>query len=154
MKKQISRFSNSISNQRLRQAFLEDPELVGELIDAAICNGIASDLYGLRKQAGITQGELADLLGIKQSNISRWETPGYQGYKVKMISKIVRSLGGRLSIKIRPLTTYSYHLRFSEPILISSNQLYIDTYSHVDSWVQPKQEEYRFEKKGFEYAKN
>ncbi len=154
MKKQISRFSNSVSNQRLRQAFLEDPELVGELIDAAICNGIASDLYGLRKQAGITQAELASILGIKQSNISRWETPGYQGYKVKMLSKIVRSLGGRISIKIRPLTTYSYHLRFSELIVISRNQLYIDTYSHVDSWVQPKQEEYRFEKEGFEYAKN
>lgn len=154
MKKQISRFSSSISNQRLRQAFLEDPELVGELVDAAICNGIAGNLYDLRRQAGITQDQLADLLGIKQSNISRWETPGYQGYKVKMLSKIVRTLGGRLSINIRPLTTYSYHLKFSQPIIISMNRVYIDTYSQQDTWIQPKNEEYRFEKKGYEYAAN
>lgn len=152
MKKRISHSSSSISNQRLRQVFLDDPALIGELVDAAICNGIAADLYDLRKQAGITQDQLADLLGIKQSNISRWETPGYQGYKVKMLSKIVRSLGGRLSIKIRPLTTYSYHLRFTQPAALSETQLYIETYSHHDTWVQPISEDYRFEKKGFDHA--
>jgi transcriptional regulator with XRE-family HTH domain len=120
---------------------LNNPELIGELIDATVCNSVAAKLYNLRKDAGVTQGELAETLGIKQSNISRWETPGYQGYKVKMLSKIVRTLGGRLSINIMPRNTYSYSLEFSMPISINDS-LEIDTETLVP-WMWSQEKRYR-----------
>lgn len=158
MKKQTYRSSSSVSNQKLRQAFLDDPELVGELIDATICNGIASDLYELRRQAGITQEQLAAMLGIKQSNISRWETPGYQGYKVKILSKLVRTLGGKLTVKIAPLKTYYGNLKFSEPLAVSQNHAVITTPRQPHTWVSPNGG-YRYEgteyiREGFVYVNN
>ncbi|HEX8762150.1 MAG TPA: helix-turn-helix transcriptional regulator, partial [Candidatus Saccharimonadales bacterium] len=85
-----------------------DPDAWGQLYDARICNDISIDLYELRKKSGLTQKELADKLQVKQSNISRWEKPGYQGYKVKMLSKLVRMLGGQLFISIQPLKNFQY----------------------------------------------
>jgi transcriptional regulator with XRE-family HTH domain len=82
------------------QNLLADKNLNESIQDARLCNDIAIDLYTLRVQAGLTQKELAEKLGVKQSNISRWEQPGYQGYKVKGLSKIVRMLGGKLELKI------------------------------------------------------
>jgi transcriptional regulator with XRE-family HTH domain len=146
MKKQTYQSSVSASNQKLRQAFLDDPELIGELVDAAICNGIASDLYKLRIQAGMTQQQLAEILGIKQSNISRWETPGYQGYKIKVLSKIVRTLSGKLSIRIKPETTYSYDLKFTQPLAFKADSVVvlIDTGNTYDVQLTSKQNGYTF----------
>lgn len=120
------------------QAFLDDPELLGEIIDARICNDIASKLYQLRKAKGITQDHLAELLGVKQSNISRWESPGYQGYKVKVLSKIVRTLDGRLSVKIEPLTTYSYDLKFNSLTHLDEDSITIDMSGHADTLTSDK----------------
>jgi transcriptional regulator with XRE-family HTH domain len=99
-------YSQKISNIK---SFLSSPEFKGELVDALICTDIALDLRKLRVYQGITQTELAEKLDINQSHIARWERPGYQGYKVKMLSKIVRTLGGHLTINIdKPNSSPSY----------------------------------------------
>lgn len=104
MKKSTSKISTSKHNQRLKALLKNNLALIGEIADAKVCNQVAVDLYNLRLQSGLTQKELAERLGVKQSNISRWEQPGYQGYKVKMLSKISRILGGRMTIRIAPQT--------------------------------------------------
>lgn len=106
MNQSISRKSENLLSDRskkLLDLLRSDRDSAGEIQDASVCNGIAVDLYNLRVKSNITQKELAERLGVKQSNISRWEKPGYQGYKVKMLSKIARTLGGRLWIDIRPI---------------------------------------------------
>jgi len=92
----------------LRSLLASDSDAIGQLYDAKICNNISIDLYNLRKQSGLTQKELAEKLKVKQSNISRWEKPGYQGYKVKMLSRIARVLGGQLFISINPVVNFQY----------------------------------------------
>lgn len=91
-------------SQRLVELLRSDSSALAEIADAKLCNDIAIDLYNLRLRSGTTQKELAEKLGVKQSNISRWEKPGYQGYKVKMLSKIARALGSKLWISVTPPT--------------------------------------------------
>ncbi|MBH1980847.1 helix-turn-helix transcriptional regulator, partial [Candidatus Saccharibacteria bacterium] len=67
-------------------------------------NDIAFDLCTMRKDVGLTQKQLAEILGVKQSNISRWERPGYNGYKVSILSKLARVLGGRLELSLKRST--------------------------------------------------
>lgn len=94
---------NSSSIKKFRDRIMTNTTLRGEVIDAQVCMSVALQLNHLRTYRKITQKQLAKILGVQQSNIARWESPGYQGYKVKMLSKIVRILGGRLSINIEPL---------------------------------------------------
>jgi transcriptional regulator with XRE-family HTH domain len=114
MSKSLSNKSDKILSSRavkLQTLLSQDADAMGQLYDARICNDIAIQLYKLRKDSGLTQKDLAYKLQIKQSNVSRWEKPGYQGYKVKMLSKLSRALGGRLYIGIYPHNSYTYFMQ-------------------------------------------
>lgn len=102
MKKSTHQSLTSSGNTRLRALIKGSTALPGEVADAKVCNDIAIGLFDLRIRAGWTQKELAEKLSVKQSNISRWEQVGYQGYKVKMLSKVIRTLGGQLHVTITP----------------------------------------------------
>jgi transcriptional regulator with XRE-family HTH domain len=96
-------------NQRLKNIINSNESVLRqELIDAELFNEITHSLVSLRKKSNLTQKELAEELGVKQSNISRWEQAGYQGYKVKMLSRIARTLGGQLFVSIQPITNFQY----------------------------------------------
>lgn len=115
MKKSISQSSMSERNSKFRALVKSNPALLEEVADARVCNDIAVELYNLRMAKGITQKDLAESLGVKQSNISRWEKAGYQGYKVKMLSKIARHLGSRLWISVLPPTeTYFHYFKITQ----------------------------------------
>ena len=88
--------------RKLSDLFRGNKVLIDEVADAGVCNQIALDLHELRNAKGLTQKEFANLLGVQQSNVSRWEQVGYQGYKVKMLSKAARALGGRLTVSLVP----------------------------------------------------
>jgi transcriptional regulator with XRE-family HTH domain len=64
---------------------------------------VAQAIYDLRKEAGLTQKELADLVGTTQSVISRLEDADYEGHSLSMLSRIAGHLNRRLVIKMVPL---------------------------------------------------
>ena len=84
-----------------------NPALKAEIEDAQLSIDISMQLYTLRKELGITQKELALITDLQQSNIARLERPGYQGYTLKVLSKVVRALGARLNIEIIKNTSTS-----------------------------------------------
>lgn len=47
----------------------------------------------LRQSAQLGQTELAERLGTKQANISRWEREGYVGYNLQQLQRIAGVLG-------------------------------------------------------------
>ncbi len=89
---------------RLTEKLLKkDPSLKEEFAKADQAIDIAYQIYDLREKAGLTQKELAELVGTKQSNIARIESADYTGYTWKTLEKITKALKARLEIKIVPL---------------------------------------------------
>ena len=116
MSKSIQNTLTSVSNNKLRNLILGNNSLAEEIQDAKLLNGIALNLYKLRTDSGLTQKQLAEKLGVKQSNISRWEQVGYQGYKVKILNRIVRALGGSLNISINSPIMLSFVMSMTKSI--------------------------------------
>jgi transcriptional regulator with XRE-family HTH domain len=63
---------------------------------------VARTIYDLRKQAGLTQKELAKLISTTQSVISRLEDADYEGHSLSMLSRIAAALNQRLVFSVVP----------------------------------------------------
>ena len=88
---------------RLTEKLLkQDPSFKVEMDKADQAWDIAFQLYDLREKMGLTQTELAKLVGTKQSNIARIESADYTGYTLKTLEKVTKALKARLEIKIVP----------------------------------------------------
>jgi hypothetical protein len=57
-----------------REKALKNPDVLAEYENLSAAFGMKRQMIALRKQAGKTQAEMADLLGTKKSNISRLES--------------------------------------------------------------------------------
>lgn len=82
----------------------DDLSFQGELDKAEQAWDIAFQIIALREKAGLTQKQLADLVGTKQSNISRLESADYTSYTLKTLDKITKALKARLEIRVIPPT--------------------------------------------------
>ena len=63
---------------------------------------IARALYELRTNAGLTQRELAKLVGTTASAISRLEDAQYAGHSLSMLRRIATAFDKRLEIRFVP----------------------------------------------------
>lgn len=77
----------------------QDKEL-RDLIEAETVNvRVARMLYDARNKAGLTQKELAKLVGTTQSVIARLEDADYDGHSLTMLSRIAAALNKRVDIR-------------------------------------------------------
>ena len=79
------------------------PARLRALADAKLNAEIAQEIYALRTQAGLTQKQLAHLVGTTDSVISRLEDADYAGHSIKMLQRISAALNRRLEIHFVPL---------------------------------------------------
>ena len=86
----------------IEKAIKRDPSLAERLDRVGQAWDIAFQVMNLRERAGLTQKQLADLVGTKQSNISRLESADYTGYTLRTLEKVTRALKARLEIRITP----------------------------------------------------
>lgn len=63
---------------------------------------IALQLAALRHARGLTQKQVAELLGTKQQAIARLEDPAYTGHSLTMVRRYVEALGASLQVHIVP----------------------------------------------------
>ena len=63
---------------------------------------IATQIYQLRTQAGLTQKQLADLVSTTQSVISRLESTDYNGHSMNMLEKIADALHCQIQVRFVP----------------------------------------------------
>jgi ribosome-binding protein aMBF1 (putative translation factor) len=80
-----------------------DPAIQDLLREASLNAKVAQLIYTARKQAGLTQQQLADLIQTKQSVIARLEDADYEGHSLSMLQRIGEALGQRIEIKMVPV---------------------------------------------------
>lgn len=99
--KKTGKITNAVEG--LHQRYIGDsPERRVSLETERVNADVAQTIYDLRKEAGLTQKELADLIGTTQSVISRLEDADYEGHSLSMLSRIAGHLNRRLVVKMVP----------------------------------------------------
>jgi ribosome-binding protein aMBF1 (putative translation factor) len=63
---------------------------------------IAQMIYDARSKAGLTQQELARLIGTRQSVISRLEHADYEAHSLTMLERIADALDLQVELRLRP----------------------------------------------------
>ncbi|MBI2087202.1 MAG: helix-turn-helix transcriptional regulator, partial [Deltaproteobacteria bacterium] len=74
---------------------------------------VALQIVALRRQAGLSQKDLAKLLKTSQQQISRLESPGYEGHSLSMLRRVADALHARVRVVFEPAKT-SHGMRVAE----------------------------------------
>jgi len=80
-----------------------DKELREMIAEEAINARVARMIYDARHDAGLTQAQLAKLVGTTQSVIARLEDNDYDGHSLTMLNRIASALNKRVDIRFQPL---------------------------------------------------
>jgi ribosome-binding protein aMBF1 (putative translation factor) len=89
----------------LQQMTSEDPEMEEMIKESGLNAELAQLIYHARTQAGLTQQQLADRIGTKQSVIARLEDAEYEGHSLSMLQKIAIALNQRLEVHLIPIAS-------------------------------------------------
>ena len=81
--------------EQLKEAdFAERFKKAGEAWEVAI------RLAALRQESGLSQKELAKRVGTSQQQISRLESPSYEGHSLSMLRRVAEVLGATVHVEI------------------------------------------------------
>ena len=81
---------------------LADPEFARRFERAGEAWDVALQLSALRRQAGLSQKELAKRVKTSQQQICRLESPNYEGHSLSMLRRVARELRARVRVVIEP----------------------------------------------------
>jgi len=86
-----------------RRLYQGKPARLKNLEEARANEEIARKIHELRAAAGITQTQLAKLIGTTASVICRLEDADYQGHSLAMLRRIAGALNQRVEIRFVPI---------------------------------------------------
>lgn len=86
---------------------LKDPEFAVRFERAGEAWDVALQIAALRQQAGLSQKELAKLLKTSQQQISRLESPDYEGHSLSMLRRVAEALHVRIRVIFEPVVEKS-----------------------------------------------
>ena len=79
-----------------------DPKRLKSLKAEREKSNIAEQIYNLRTQARLSQKELADIVGTRQSVISRLEDADYGRHSLKMLDRIATAMHCKIEVRLVP----------------------------------------------------
>jgi transcriptional regulator with XRE-family HTH domain len=82
---------------------LRDPDFAERFESAGEAWDVSLQIARLREQAGLSQKDLAVLLKTSQQQISRLESPSYQGHSLSMLRRVADALHARVRVVFEPL---------------------------------------------------
>lgn len=80
----------------------DDPELREMIAEEGVNVQVARMIHDARAAAGLTQKQLADMLGTQQSVIARLEDADYEGHSLSMLRRIAEALDQKLEVRFVP----------------------------------------------------
>lgn len=89
-------FDKYLEEQLKDPAFADRFERAGEAWDVAL------QISALRRQAGLSQKDLAKLLKTSQQQVSRLESPGYEGHSLSMLRRLADALHAKVRVVFEP----------------------------------------------------
>lgn len=92
-------FDRHLEEQLRDPIFAERFKRAGEAWDVAL------QIAALREQAGLSQKDLAKLLKTSQQQISRLESPGYEGHSLATLRRVAEVLHSRVRVVFEPSET-------------------------------------------------
>jgi transcriptional regulator with XRE-family HTH domain len=81
---------------------LRDPDFAERFKRAGEAWDVALQLAALREKAGLSQKDLARKLKTSQQNISRLESPSYEGHSLTMLRRVAEVLGATIRVTLTP----------------------------------------------------
>ena len=99
---------------------LKDPGFAEKFRKAGKAWDLAIQLVSLRKKAGLSQKELAKRVGTSQQQISRLESPSYEGHSLSMLRRVAEVLGGTVRVEIQ----HKKEQTFSYPMVAEPKSIY------------------------------
>ena len=95
---------NSTKKQEQIWKSLNDPDFRKQFIDENVSVGLAFQIRALRDRQRLKQGDLAKLLGGKQSLVSSWENPNYGKYTLATLKDLAKAFDVGLSVRFVPFS--------------------------------------------------
>jgi transcriptional regulator with XRE-family HTH domain len=81
---------------------LKDPAFAKRFAKADEAWDVAMQIAAARKQAGLSQKELAARLKTSQQQVSRLESPSYRGHSLQTLERVANVLGAKVRITFEP----------------------------------------------------
>ncbi len=95
------------ANQILDRITGDDVELTRMIAEETLNAEVARLIHQARTAAGLTQAQLANIVGTKQPVIARLEDADYEGHSLSMLQRIAGALHQRIKIRFVPADAHS-----------------------------------------------
>lgn len=96
-------YENEIKSDALRYLYdryiKDDPEATAAIEEEMLNAEVAQKVYDLRTDAGLSQAELAERVGVDASVIEDLEESDYEGNSIQMLARIAASFGKMVTLK-------------------------------------------------------
>ena len=103
-------FDLYLEEQLKDPVFAERFERAGEAWDLAL------QIAALREKAGLTQRDLARKLRTSQQQISRLESPSYEGHSLSSLRRVAKALNARVRVVLEADTAPAAHVVAEAPV--------------------------------------
>lgn len=94
-----------------RRYFKKQPKHLAGLAEERTNVDVAQKIHDLREKCGLTQRQLAELVGTTASVICRLEDADYEGHSLAMLNRIAAVLNRRVEIVFKPIRTVAHSRR-------------------------------------------
>ena len=85
-----------------REFYEGKPERIAELEEARVNDDVARKVRELREESGLSQQDLAEIVGTTASVICRLEDADYEGHSLSMLNRIALAFERRIKIDFVP----------------------------------------------------
>ncbi len=126
---------------------MADPVFARRFKKAGEAWDVALQITAARKRAGLSQKELADKLKTSQQQVSRLESPSYEGHSLRMLRRVAEAVGAEITIAFTPAASPRRAGKAAVPIrrtrgILAAKQ---GPKSLAKEWAKHKRDELRLE---------